>query len=96
MIQRFVFLIVGCAVLAVALAFLCQYVFPDVVPYMPDEDAEAGWRREAAFLVTALAWLAAEVSILLSIVLASYVRKRRSPRSVRAECSLSAPAENVS
>jgi hypothetical protein len=80
MIQRLVFLIVGCAVLAAVLALLRQFLFPDVVPYMPGEDAGSGWRREAAFLVTALAWLAAEVSGLLSIVLAVRLWQNRSAK----------------
>jgi hypothetical protein len=81
MIQRLVFLIVGCALLAAVLAVLCLFVFPDVVPYMPGEDAQSGWRREAAFLITALAWIAAEVSAILSIVLAAYLWKNRSVKS---------------
>ena len=66
--------------LAAALALVCQYVFPDVVPYMPGEDAEAGWRREAAFLITTLAFLAAEVSGLFSMVLAVRLWKNRSAK----------------
>jgi hypothetical protein len=80
MIQRLVFIILGCAVLTAALALLCQFVFPDVAPYMPGEDAQLGWRREAAFLITALAWVAAEVSVVLSIALAAYVWKNRSTK----------------
>jgi len=80
MIARLVFTIVGCAALAAALALLCQFAFPDVAPYMPGEDAQAGWRREAAFLLTALVFLAAEVSIVLSIVLAARVWKSRSAK----------------
>ena len=76
MVQRLVFVIVGCAVLAGAFVLLLQFVFPDVVPYMPGEDATFGWRREAAFLITALAWVAAEASVVLSIVLAAVLWKR--------------------
>ena len=77
MISRLVFIIIACAALAVALALFCQYAFPDVVPYMPGEDTAAGWRREVAFLVTTLAFLAAEFSGLLSIVLAVRLWKKR-------------------
>jgi hypothetical protein len=77
MIRRFVVVIIGSAVLAAALALVCQFVFADVVPYMPGEDAQSGWRRELAFVITALAWLAAEFSGLLTIVLAAYLWKNR-------------------
>ena len=80
MIQRFMFPIVGCAVLAAALAILCHFLFPDVVAYMPGEDTGTGWRREAAFLITALSWLAAEVSGLLLIVLAVRLWQNRSAK----------------
>ena len=82
MIQRkLVLTIVGCVALVAALALLRHAVFPDVVPYMPGEDAQAGWRREIAFLLTAMAWMAAEFSVLLSIVLASSIWKSRSART---------------
>ena len=76
MIRRLSFVIVGCAVLAAAFALLCQFAFDDVVPYMPGEEATFGWRREAAFLITTLAWVAAEASVVLSIVLAALLWKR--------------------
>ena len=80
MVQRLIFVIVGCAVLAGAFALLCRLAFPDVVPYMPGEDDTFGWRREAAFLITTVAWVAAEVSVVLSIVLAAYLWKGRAAK----------------
>jgi hypothetical protein len=80
MVQRLVFVIVGCAVLAAAFALLCRFAFPDVIPYMPGEDATFGWRREAAFLITTLAWVAAEASAVLSIVLAALLWKRHATK----------------
>jgi hypothetical protein len=80
MVQRLIFVIIGCAVLAAAFALLCRLAFPDVVPYMPGEDATFGWRREAAFLITALAWVAAEASVVLSIVLAAVLWKRHATK----------------
>ena len=80
MIRRFVVVIIGCAVLTAALALLRQFLFADVAPYMPGEDAQLGWRREVAFMITALAWLAAEFSGLLTIVLGAYLWKNRSTK----------------
>jgi hypothetical protein len=80
MIRRFVVVIIGCAALAAALALLCRFAFPDVTPYMPGEDAQLGWRREIAFMITALAWLSAEFSGLLVIVLGVYLWRNRSAK----------------
>ena len=60
--RRLVFLVFGSATIAVVALFVCQLAFPDVLPYAVDEDAQQTWRREAAFLVTTVAWLEAEVS----------------------------------
>ena len=80
MVRRFVVLIIGSAVLAVALALLCRFVFPDVRPYLPGEDVALGWRREAAFLTTTLAWLSTEVAAVLSVGLIAYLWKNRASR----------------
>ena len=77
MVRRFAVLIIGSAVLAAALALFCQFVFPDVRPYMPGENAALSWRREAAFLTTTLAWLSAEVSVVLSVWLIAWLCKNR-------------------
>jgi hypothetical protein len=77
MVRRLVALIIGSAVLAAALALFCRLVFPDVSPYMPGEDVALGWRREAAFLTTTLAWLSAEVSVVMSAGLIAYFWKNR-------------------
>jgi hypothetical protein len=76
MVRRFVVLIIGSAVLAAALALFCRLVFLDVSPYMPGEDVALGWRREAAFLTTTLAWLSAEVSVVLSVGLIAWLREK--------------------
>jgi len=80
MVRRFVALIIGSAILAAALALFCRAVFPDVSPYLPGEDVALGWKREAAFLTTALAWLSAEVSVVLSVGLAGYLWKNRASK----------------
>jgi branched-subunit amino acid transport protein len=80
MVRRFIALIIGFAVLAAVLALICHLVFPDVLPYMPGEDDAFGWRREAAFLTTALAWLSAEVAVVLSVGLTAYLWKNRTSR----------------
>jgi hypothetical protein len=77
MAKRLVFLIFGSAVLAAASAFICQLAFPDVLPYAIDEGAQQAWRRQAAFLVTTVTWLSAEVSIISGIGLAVVLWKNR-------------------
>jgi hypothetical protein len=77
MIRRLVFLICGSALLAVASVIVCQLVFPDVVPSAIDENAQQAWRREAAFLVTTVAWLMAEVSAISTIGLVAFIWKGR-------------------
>ena len=80
MVRRLIVVIVGCAILAAAFTLLCQFAFHDVVPYMPGEEATFGWRREAAFLITTLAWVAAEASVVLSIVLAALLWRRHAAK----------------
>jgi hypothetical protein len=82
MVRRFIALIIGFALLAAMLALMCRFVFPDVLPYMPGEDDAFGWRREAAFLTMALAWLSAEVAFVLSVGLTAYLWKNRRSVSV--------------
>lgn len=73
MIRRFLILIGGSALLAAVAFLVCQLVFPDVLPYAIDENAQQAWRREAAFLVTTIAWLSTEVLALSTIGLAVLV-----------------------
>ena len=80
MVRRFIYLIIGSAILAAALVVFCRFVFADVQPYMPGEDVALGWRREAAFLTTTLAWLSAEVSVVLSVGLIAYLWKNRASK----------------
>jgi hypothetical protein len=51
------------------LATICHLVFPDIVPYTAGEDEATSWRRQIAFLITASAWLSAEVAGIFAIVL---------------------------
>lgn len=80
MIGRFLILIGGSALLAAAAVFVCHLVFPDVLPYAIDENALQGWRREAAFLARTIAWLAAEVSVVSAIALATLLWKQHLAR----------------
>jgi hypothetical protein len=75
--RRLLILIAGSGLLAAAAALVCQLVFPNVLPYAIDENAQQAWRREAAFLVKTIEWLAAEVSALSAIGLATLLLKDR-------------------
>jgi len=77
MTKRLVVLICGSAALAAISTFICQLAFPDVLPYAIDEGAQQAWRRQAAFLVTTVAWLSAEVSMISGIGLALVLWKNR-------------------
>jgi hypothetical protein len=77
MIPRFLILIGGSALLAAVAVLLCQFVFPDVLPYAIDENAQQAWRREAAFLVKTIAWLATEVTAVSAIGLVILLWKDR-------------------
>ena len=76
MIRNLVLTIIGCALLAFVLTAICHWTFPDIVPYTAGEDDASSWRRQIAFLMTASAWLSAEVGALLAIVLAARVWNR--------------------
>ena len=80
MIRKLVFIILASALLSFVLATICQLAFPNVVPYAAGESETLSWWREVAFLVTASAWISAEVSGLFAIVLAAHLWKRRSLR----------------
>jgi hypothetical protein len=77
MIKRLVFLICGSAALAAISVFICQLAFPDMLPYAIDESAQQAWRRQAAFFVTTIGWLSAEVSMISGIALAVVLWKNR-------------------
>jgi predicted membrane-bound dolichyl-phosphate-mannose-protein mannosyltransferase len=77
MIESLLMLTGGSALLAAVAVLVCQLVFPDVLPYAIDENAQLAWRREAAFLVTTIAWLAVEVSVVSAIGLAIILWKDR-------------------
>ena len=80
MTRKLVLIILGSALLSFVPATFCHLVFPDVVPYAPGEDEAISWQRQIAFLVTASAWLSAEVSGLFTIVLAANLWQKRSLR----------------
>ena len=69
MTRNLVLTIIGCILLSFALATICHLAFPDIVPYAVGEDEASSWRRQIAFLITASAWLSAEVAGLFAIVL---------------------------
>ena len=78
MIRKLVFVILASALLSFVLTTICQLAFSNVVPYAAGENETLSWWREVAFLVTASAWISAEVSGLFAIVLAAHLWKRRS------------------
>jgi len=77
MIRRFLILIGASAMLAALAVLVCQLVFPDVLPYAVDENAQQAWRRQLAFLVTTVAWLSAEVSVVGAVALAALLWRER-------------------
>ncbi|WP_213770504.1 hypothetical protein [Bradyrhizobium sp. dw_78] len=80
MARRFIFIIVAGALLSAALALFCRFVFPDVLPYAVGENARMAWQRQEAFLVTTIAWLAAEVSAAFAIGLVALLWSNRSAK----------------
>jgi hypothetical protein len=80
MIRKLVFIILASALLSFVLAAICQFAFPNVVPYAAGENEALSWWRQVAFLVTASAWISAEVSGLFAIVLAAQLWNRHSRR----------------
>lgn len=81
MTRTLVVIILATAILAVVFYALCQVFFPDVLPYAVGESEAVSWQRQIAFLLKALAWISAELSGLLMIVLAARVWKQRSVRA---------------
>lgn len=81
MTRTLVLTIIGCALLALALATICHWAFSDIVPYTAGEDDASSWRRQIAFLITASAWLSAEFAGILAIVLAARVWNRSAESS---------------
>jgi len=80
MARKLVLIILASALLSFVLATICHLAFPDIVPYAAGEDETLSWWREVAVLVTATAWISAEVSGLFAIVLAAHLWKRHSLR----------------
>jgi CBS domain containing-hemolysin-like protein len=78
MIRNLVLIIVACVLLSIALATTCHMAFPDILPYAVGEDDASSWRRQIAFLITASAFLSAEVAAIFAIVLAARLWKRSS------------------
>jgi hypothetical protein len=62
----------------VSLFLLVSLAFSDVLPDAVHEDDTASWHRQAAFLITATAWISTQLSVLFSIVLAASLWRRRS------------------
>jgi amino acid transporter len=80
MTRNLILIILASALLSLILATVGQLVFSDVLPYKAGEDEAMSWYRQAAFLTEATAWISAEVSGLLAIVLAAQLWKRHSFR----------------
>lgn len=81
MTRKLVLIIVASALLSAALAVIGHFAFPDVHAFVPGEEESASWVREVAFMVTATAWISAELSGLLAIVLLAYLWRKRTPRA---------------
>jgi len=76
MTRNLVLIILACVLLSFALATVCHLAFPDILPYAVGEDEASSWRRQIAFLITATAFLSAEVAGIFTIVLAARLWKR--------------------
>jgi CBS domain containing-hemolysin-like protein len=76
MTRNLVLAIIGCILMAFALAAICHLAFADILPYAAGEDDASSWRRQIAFLITASAWLSAELAGLIAIVLAARMLNR--------------------
>ena len=76
MTRKLIYLIAIAAALAAGLLLLCQFVFPGVGPYKVGENEVVSWQRQAAVLMTATAWVSAEVSGLFSILLAAHLTRQ--------------------
>jgi hypothetical protein len=84
MTRNLVLIILACVLLSFALAEICHFAFPDILPYAVGEDEASSWRRQIAFLTTATAFLSAEVAGIFAIVLVARLWKRSSGGSRRA------------
>lgn len=73
MATKLIYLIAIAAVLAIGLLLLCQFVFPDVSLYKVGENEMISWQRQVAVLMTATAWICAEVSGLFLILLVAHL-----------------------
>jgi CBS domain containing-hemolysin-like protein len=78
MTRNLVLIIIACVLLSLALATICHLAFPDILPYAVGEDEASSWRRQIAFLITASAFLSAEVAGIFAIVLGARLWKRSS------------------
>jgi hypothetical protein len=81
MTRRLVFIILAAALLSAILVAICQFVLPDIGTFTRDEADATSWLREIAFMVTATAWISAEVAGLFAIVLAAYLWRKRPPKA---------------
>jgi len=75
MTKKLIFIIIACVALAAGLFVSARLMFPDVVPDAVRETDMVSWHRQAAFLMTATAWISAQLAVVLSIVLAAYLRR---------------------
>jgi len=73
MTRNLIFIIIACAALAAGLFVSAPLMFPDVVPDAVRERDLVSWHRQAAFLMTATAWISAQLAVVFSIVLAAYL-----------------------
>jgi hypothetical protein len=69
MIRRLIVLGLGSASLAIALVLLRHAAFSDILPLPESDPQQSAWRFDAAYLVTTIAWIAAEVSAISAIAL---------------------------
>jgi CBS domain containing-hemolysin-like protein len=81
MTRNLVLIIIGCLLLSFVLATICHLIFPDIVPYAAGEDEATSWQRQIAFLITASAWLSAEVAAIFAIVLVAHLWNRSPARA---------------
>lgn len=72
------FVIIATAATAIGLFLFVGLIFPDVIPDAVREDDTVSWHRQAAFLITATAWISAQLSVLFSIVLAANLWRQSS------------------
>jgi CBS domain containing-hemolysin-like protein len=82
MTRNLVLTIIGCVLLSFVLATICHLAFPDILPYAAGEDDASSWQGQTAFLITASAWLSAEVAGLFAIVLVTRLWNRSTARGL--------------